>query len=423
MKKTLRFILALACFTSAGSLLAEKPFCEKTDIFVAGNGGYQLYHIPGITVSAKGTVLAWCEARENGGDWDKIDLLLRRSEDHGKTWGTPISIGHVPEGMTKNPVVSKKKVSDKKEGNITVNNPVIIADRDGSLHLLYCVEYLRCFYRKSSDDGLTWSEPKEITEIFEKFGDYKNVIATGPNHGIQLTSGRLIAPAWISSGTGKNAHRPSEVTTVFSDDGGNTWQAGEIAVRNSEDGKSNPNETIIVELSDGRVQLNVRNEAAHHRRLIVTSPDGSCNWTDPVRDDQLIEPICMGGIVRVPDTGRAIAPILFSNPHNLFDSNGESVQGISPADSKKKRIGRAVRKNLSVKLSLDDTDTWSFHKVLEPGMSMYSDLAVAADGTILCFYGRQLTENGTPFAGDRLTVARFNASWLTDGAILSFREE
>jgi hypothetical protein len=37
-------------------------------------------------VTSKGTVLAWCEARKEAGDWDAIDILVRRSTDVGKTW-------------------------------------------------------------------------------------------------------------------------------------------------------------------------------------------------------------------------------------------------------------------------------------------------------------------------------------------------
>ncbi|MEI7733672.1 MAG: hypothetical protein WCO56_29170 [Verrucomicrobiota bacterium] len=42
----------------------------------------------------------------------------------------------------------------------------------------------------------------------------------------------------------------------------------------------------------------------------------------------------------------------------------------------------------------------------------YSDIAVTQRGTILCFYGRG---EKSGFAGDRLTLARFNLEWLTDG--------
>jgi len=70
------------------------------------------------------------------------------------------------------------------------------------------------------------------------------------------------------------------------------------------------------------------------------------------------------------------------------------------------------RKNLSVKLSEDDGQTWAVNKSVEPGPSGYSDLAVTKSGVILCFYGRGKKTN---FAGDRLTVARFNLPWLMDG--------
>ena len=56
------------------------------------------------------------------------------------------------------------------------------------------------------------------------------------------------------------------------------------------------------------------------------------------------------------------------------------------------------------------------HKSIEPGPSRYSDIAVTRAGTILCFYGRSGDNQGmAAFAGGRLTVARFNLEWLTDG--------
>ena len=72
--------------------------------------------------------------------------------------------------------------------DVTYNNPVLIADRDGTVHFLFCLEYMRCFYARSDDDGQTWTKPVEITGTFEPFRsayDWK-VLATGPDHGIQL---------------------------------------------------------------------------------------------------------------------------------------------------------------------------------------------------------------------------------------------
>jgi sialidase-1 len=397
-------LLRAAC---AGLLLASsathaaEPFIEKVDLFKAGEGGYKLYHIPGIVVTAKGTVLAWCEARQKGGDWDQIEILLRRSTDEGKTWSEPKKIADVPGPKTKNPFsLAMKNVNP---ADVTYNNPVLIADRDGTVQMLFCLEYMRCFYQRSTDDGESWSTPVEITGAFEQFRsayDWK-VLATGPDHAIQLKTGRLIVPVWLSTGTGGNAHRPSVTATIYSDDQGKTWLAGEIAVPCTDEW-INPNETVAIELADGRVMLNVRSESKAHRRLVMTSKDGATGWSTPKFDDALLEPICMGSIIRFStEQSGGKNRILFSNPDNLTRADGKEEPG-------KNRD----RKNVSVRLSYDEGQTWAVTKPVEPGPSMYSDLAVTKSGTILCFYGRG-TKPG--FAGEFLTLARFNLEWLTDG--------
>jgi sialidase-1 len=376
-------------------------FFEKADLFKAGDDpAYSIYHIPGIVVTARGSVLAWCEARKRPAgvsDWDDVRILLRRSTDDGATWSPAQSVANVPGAKEKNPVALRLKGVDP--ADVTYNNPVLIADRDGTVHMLFCLEYMRCFYQRSEDDGLTWSAPTEITRVFE---DFKNhypwaVIATGPNHSIQLRTGRLVVPVWLSTGTGGNAHRPSVTATVYSDDSGKTWRAGDIAVPCTEEW-INPNESVAVELSDGRVMLNVRSESRAHRRLVTISPDGATHWSRPQFDDALLEPICMAGLVRYDHAGRNL--ILFSNPHNLDRAAG----GAEPGKSRD-------RKNLSVKYSRDDGRTWDTSRTIESGPSMYSDLAVTKAGTILCFYGRG-TKPG--FAGSALTLARFKLEWLSD---------
>jgi sialidase-1 len=390
--------MLIAALFVCTSLRAAGPFIDKQDLFKVGDDpAFKLYHIPGIVVTARGTVLAWCEARKKGGDWDDIKVLMRRSTDDGVTWSAPKSLVDVPGHKNKNPFALRIEHVDPMD--VTYNNPVLIADRDGTVHMLVCLEYMRCFYQRSEDDGITWSAPTEITATFESFRknyDWK-VLATGPNHSIQIRSGRLVVPVWLSTGTGGNAHRPSVTGTIYSDDQGRTWKAGDIAVPCTEEW-INPNETVAIELSDGSVMLNCRNESKAHRRLITISPDGATGWSTPKFDNALLEPICMAGIVRYSlDRPR----ILFCNPDNL-----------SRADGKEEPGKNRDRKNVSVKLSYDEGKTWVVNKSLEPGASMYSDIAVTKSGTILCFYGRG-TKPG--FAGDALTLARFNLEWLTDG--------
>jgi sialidase-1 len=314
---------------------------------------------------------------------------VRRSTDDGKTWSTPTKLPEVAGPKTKNPF-SKAKPTEST--GFTYNNPVLIADRDGTVHGLFCLEYMRAFYTRSADDGVTWSEPVEITGGFEGFRPAydRKVLATGPNHGIQLKNGRLVVPVWLSLATGSWGHHPSVTATIYSDDSGKTWKAGEIAVPNTAEW-IDPNETTAIELSDGSVMLNVRNEAKANRRLVTVSKDGATGWSKPRFDEELVEPICMASLVRL-STGPN--RILFCNPDNLTRTHGEEAPGKS-----------RDRKNVTIRLSYDEGQTWPVKKTVDPGSGGYSDLAVTPAATILCFYGKP----------DRLVVARTNLEWLTDG--------
>lgn len=351
--------------------------------------GVTLYRIPGIVVTSAGTVLAYCEARRDSrSDWGEIEVHLRRSVDGGKTWETAQRIAHRGKRIEGNP----RKTSGG-EHEQTVNNPVAITDRQtGAIEFLYCINYAQCFSMRSTDDGRTWSEPVEITATFERFRQWYpwKVIATGPGHGIQTQSGRLVVPIWLAYGD-VGDHKPSAAATIYSDDHGKTWRAGEIAVPDEGD-FGDPNETMLTELSDGRILLVTRSVSAANRKLITTSPDGAANWSTPVFHDQLWEPICMAGITSHPS---APGTLIFSNPHSLArDKDGKEI----PA-------GRGRRHNLSVKLSFDDGKTWPVNRTLEPGPSAYSDLTVLPDGTVLCLYEGDNT----------IRCARFNLEWLKQG--------
>jgi sialidase-1 len=387
---------------------SDKPLLEQSEIFTGGEGGYPLYRIPGLAVTTKGTILAFVDARKAASDWAQIDIAMRRSTDGGTTWSPQkIVINtslHEAEGIKFEP--NETAVAQKLGGadRIPISNQVPIVDRQtGAVHLLHCVNYARAFYQRSDDDGVTFSAPVEITRTFEEFkAEYPwKVIATGPNHGIQLTSGRLIVPIWMSRGGGPGGHRPSVIATIYSDDHGATWKRGAI-VTGEVDPLINPNETIALELSDGNVMLNIRHESLQHRRAISYSPDGISQWTRPELVNDLYEPVCMAGIERLTTvkTGGK-SRIIFSNPHNATD----------PIPNHESRF--YVRKNMSLKVSYDEGRTWPVNKTLEAGPSLYSDLAVLPDGTICCLYERRVPKEGKQVAV--VTFARLNLAWITDG--------
>ncbi|MGC9348483.1 MAG: sialidase family protein [Anaerolineae bacterium] len=363
----------------------------KTHLFEARTGGYRTYRVPGILATPRGTVLVTAEARPDGGDWGTNDLVMRRRLDGASSWGP-----------------SRVFIHHEAYGEGPVSNFVMIWDDEAQvIHALYCHNYASVFAMRSGDEGATFSQPREITGALLPFRDAYpwRVVATGPGHGIQLASGRLIVPLWMSDGSGmefgagKLGHRPSEVAVIYSDDHGATWEAGDF-VAHTDDRIVNPSETVPVELNDGRVLLNIRSESAENRRLVAISDDGAHDWTTPRFDPALLEPVCMGSILKLGRTeveGRH--PILFANPDNL--ENELIPPGCNLAHD---------RKRLTVKMSLDDARTWPVSRVLEAGPAGYSDLAELPDGTVACVYECGMIEHMTDTR--HVTVARFDLAWL-----------
>jgi sialidase-1 len=275
----------------------------------------------------------------------------------------------------------------------TVNNPMLIATREGPVHLVYCVEYQRVFHSRSDDDGVSWSSPVEITATLDRFRPEVpwQAVATGPGHGIQLRNGRLVVPIWLANYDKDPAPpRRRGCAVIYSDDHGATWSRGDLAMTIG-------GETSVAQLTDGRVVLSSRNTDPRNRRAVVESTDGATGWNAPRFLPEILEPGCMAGLVSHPGVPGQNRPLLLhSSPHTPSREHRE-------------------RKHVSIHVSRDDGRTWPVRKLLQEGPSAYSDLAVLPDGTIVCLY-----ENGRPgdprrggdWAYARITLARFSLAWL-----------
>jgi sialidase-1 len=129
----------------------QAMFTDTTLLFEPVRDGYTMYHVPALVVSKKGTLLAFAEGRYgNGNDWANIDLTMRRSTDGGNTW-EPLRV-----------------IIKHSEGKPTSNITPIV-DKNGTIHLLFQINYARAYYMKSVDDGKTWSTPTDITYAFDQY--------------------------------------------------------------------------------------------------------------------------------------------------------------------------------------------------------------------------------------------------------------
>ena len=356
-----RFVVLLAPFAWTACLGADREaFPIQTDVFVSGTEGYHTYRIPAIVLSTKGTLLAFCEGRKTGSsDAGDIDLVLRRSSDGGKTWGK-MQIVHEEGGAAK----------------ITIGNPCPVVDRpSGTIWLPFCRNNGRVFLTKSTDDGQTWAPPVELTSDVKK-PDW-DWYATGPGHGIQLRSGRLLIPCdHRVRGAGKGEKTAGHSHVFYSDDHGATWKLG---------GVTDPgmNECESVELADGSILLSMRQYSGPKLRAFAASRDGGLSWSKPVLNPQVHCPVCQSSIQRFSLPAAGAGVMVYSGP------------------------GGPGRTNMTVRLSRDEGKTWPVGKVIHAGPAAYSDLVTLPDGSIGCLY-----ERGQRGSYERITFARFSVGWL-----------
>ena len=103
------FLMAVTLLTSVYRCTAA-TFPEKTILFEEQTDGFVLYRIPGVVVTARGTVLAYCEARKyRTADRGEIEIHLRRSTDKGCTWSPPVQMAHRGPRLSRNPHMPKDK--------------------------------------------------------------------------------------------------------------------------------------------------------------------------------------------------------------------------------------------------------------------------------------------------------------------------
>ncbi|MBM4002574.1 MAG: exo-alpha-sialidase [Planctomycetes bacterium] len=371
----LKTLMVIAILIAASTALCAEPYFARQDLFISGHDDVNIYRIPSLITSPKGTLLAFCEARQ-GDDGDPTDMVVKRSVyeqppaparnlngysrifGYGVNW-RPMQVVLAGKGEA---IMQPCPVVDRTTGEILICCQEI---RGGLANLLKNEWHGRCMILRSADDGVTWSAPQEITASVGHF-------AAGPGIGIQLRSGRLVIPGYSQAGS----------RIIFSDDHGQSWRAG-APVNNK-----GCNESQVVELSDGSLLLNMRQGG--RRRYVAQSKDQGETWFREQNEELLPDPGCQASILRFPQRasdGRDL--LLFSNPPHP-----------GPFEA---------RTNLTVRLSDDDGQSWKASREVDAGPGAYSSLTVLADGSTIGL----LYETGATHPYEKIAFARFNLEWLT----------
>ncbi|MBM80732.1 MAG: hypothetical protein CMJ78_09080 [Planctomycetaceae bacterium] len=330
-------------------LPVPSPIVTQPKLLFESGKLYKRFRIPSLIVAPDGTLLAFCEGRKDGGGLTgNIDIVVRRSKDHGKSW-SPIDV-----------------VQDY--GNDTLGNPCAFIDRQKNrLWMAFThspgkftekqivngesPESTRVFLIHSDDSGVTWSKPTEITKSVKL--DSWTWYGTGPGLGLQLSTGRLVVPCYHV----ERSDRIYRSHVIYSDDHGVTWQ------RSTTIG-DNTSEAHIAEQSSGVLIMDTRTVVGTKLRTWAKSKDGGKTWSRPYFNKALFDPHCEACLLPLPEDVNSQHVWLFSNPTG------------------------PRRHNLTLRVSLDQGHTWSKSQLIQAGDSQYSSLAQLPEGKVGCLYDR-----------------------------------
>ncbi|AKN59634.1 sialidase [Corynebacterium pseudotuberculosis] len=258
---------------------------------------------------------------------------------------------------------------------------------------------------ESDDDGKSWKNMRMISDLTEtlrvktrpgqEVAGYGRFVTSGS--GIQLAygpkAGRLLVP--IAVNTKDSGQNRVVNLAIYSDDHGLSWEIGEGIAG---DGVFGGDENKLVELSDGRIMMNSKDNDKD--RWTSYSFDQGEHWSDPVRTviappqhpemrNKGINVSLIRAYPNAPEGSAAARVLLYSAPIDL------------------RQNGQDGRSNGWVMASCDDGRSWTHGRQIEAGRFQYSVMTPMADGNIGMVY-----ESGDKERGMTLKFAKFNMAWL-----------
>ena len=359
MKKTAATTIALFVFiTTALAQVKDIP------VFVSGTEGHKSYRIPAIIGLPNGSLLAFCEGRVHGSDdFGDINIVVKRSSDKGKTWSALQTVVDADTLQAGNPapVVDLTDPAYPK-GRIflfynTGNNHEGEVRKGKGLREVW--------YKTSTDNGITWNEPVNITTQTHRpkqpqvntaynFPEDWRSYANTPGHAMQFGTGKYKGRIFIAANHSAGDPQPQfadyQAHGFYTDDHGKTFHLSETV------NLPGSNESMATELSGSKLMMNSRNQKGDIRERIVTiSSDGGSTWDTTYFDKTLPDPVNQGSILTI---GKK--------------KGGNIIAFCNAADTKR-------RDNLTLRISYDDGKTWKRDFVIAKSENDSRDYAAYSD--------------------------------------------
>lgn len=378
MKYTL--LIFIAAFSFSNSIAQYKT----VPVFISGTEGHKSYRIPAIISLPNGELLAFAEGRVHGaGDFGDINIVMKRSNDKGKTWSVLKYVAEFDTLQCGNPAPV-----------IDVTDPLY---PQGRIFLFYNTGnnhegevrkgkgYKQVWYKTSIDGGHTWTEPSDITLKVHrpnypqanpayKFKEDWRTYANTPGHAMQFQTGkykgRIYVAANHSAGGPQKEAGDYDAHGFYTDDHGKTFHLGaNLNIPGS-------NESMATEISGGRLMFNSRNQKGDIRaRIISISSNGGQTWDTTYFDKNLPDPVCQASIL------------------TIGKKKGKNILAFCNAADEK------LRDNLTLRISYDNGKTWKKNILLDKNptpyenknkdYTAYSDIVKLDENTIGVLYEKE----------------------------------
>lgn len=255
-----------------------------------------------------------------------------------------IVVSRLPKGASQ---WTATRLIDRHEGE-SYQNPVLFEAPDGTVHLYHTTQganigeaNAHVLHVISKDHGITWSQPELL---FHKPGSFTR------HPPLVLADGSWMLPLTYvtSAGIGKGAETNYSSTMISHDEGAH-WT--ECLIPASE-GKVQP---TVASLAPGKLVAFFRSRASDN--IFRSQSADGCHWSKPVKTE-------------LPNNNASVQVIRLKDGHLVMAFDNSAIVRFGP-DRTGAKPTAGLRKPLSLALSEDGGQTWSYVRDVETGRIGY----------------------------------------------------